>query len=169
MTVDPAIVRLAQPEDEEALLALCRLDHAETALRDVSGEPFPFSEERTRALLQRAFVRNRNDVDGATAVCGVIGTPQGVEATIYLTEVAPLYCDRTILRQVFSIVAPAHRKSNHARCLTAWSKIIAACLEKTLVAEVSAQRIEAKERFYARNYGGERIGSFYAFDPTPGA
>ena len=28
---------------------------------------------------------------------------------------------------------------------------------------------EARERFYARNYGTERVGAVFAFDPSPGA
>jgi len=161
---DPSIVRLAHPDDADALVALCSIDHAENALRDGTGTPFPFSETKVRGLLQMAFQENVE-----RSFCGVIGTVGKPEATVYLKRDCIWSSDRPILREVFSIVAPPYRKTNHARDLTAFSKVIAACLEKTLVAEITAQRIEAKERFYARNYGAERIGSFYAFDPMPGA
>ena len=169
MIADPSIVRLADPHDEDAVVAMCRLHHAEIALRDGTGAPFPFSDERVRAMVQRACIRNRNHPDAGQSFCGVIGAHGSLEAAIYLTQEVMWYSDRPILREVFCIVAPEHRKSMHARSLTAFGKIIAACLEKTLVGEVSGQRIEAKERFYARNYGAERVGSFYAFDPMPGA
>lgn len=162
---DPSIVRLAVPDDEDALVTLCSTHHAETALRDGTGTPFPFSESKVRVLLQLAF-RHENP---ERSFCGVIGTVGSPQATVYLKRDCIWSSERPILREVFSIVAPDYRKTNHARDLTAFSKVIAACLEKTLVAEITAQRIEAKERFYARNYGAERIGSFYAFDPAPGA
>ncbi len=164
MTPDPSVVRLAQPEDENALIGLCRMHHAETALPD-----FPFAEDCVRALLQQATVRQRNDSDAGQSFCGVIGTPDDLQASIYLTHSRLWYSSKPVLKEVFAIVAPAHRKSTHARSLAAFSKIVAACLDKTLIAEVIAQRIEAKERFYARSYGAERFGAFYAFDPTSGA
>jgi hypothetical protein len=156
-------VRPARPEDEEALVGLCRLHHAETALPD-----FPFSEECVRAMLQRALIKQRND-DVEPSFCGVIGTPDDLQASIYLTQSKIWYSSKPILKEVFAIVAPAYRKTSHARSLAAWSKIAAACVDQVLIAEVTAQRIEAKERFYARSYGAERFGAFYAFDPTPGA
>ncbi len=164
MTPDPSVVRPALPEDENGLVELCRLHHAETALPD-----FPFSESRVRALLQQAIVRQRNDCDGALTFCGVIGESAELQASILLTESRLYSSDRPFLKEVFAIVAPAYRKTSHARSLAAWSKIAAACVEQVLVAEVMAQRIEAKERFYARSYGAERFGAFYAFDPTSGA
>lgn len=169
MTADLTIVRLAGPQDEEALIDLCRAEHAENAFRDGTGHPFPFAAERVRALVQRAFVSSRNEEDAGQSFCGVIGTAANLEAAVYLTREFIWYSDRPILKEVFSIVRPEFRRSSHARSLSAFSKIIAACLEKTLVAEVSAQRIEARERFYARNYGSERVGAVFAFDPMPGA
>lgn len=165
---DSSSVRLAQPEDEDALVALCRVHHGEEAMRDAGGVPFPFSEERVRAMVQKTFIKDRNADDGQ-AFCGVIGTAPDLQATIYLTKSGLWYSERPILKEIFAIVAPAYRKTQHARSLAAFSKIISACLEMTLVAEVTAQRIEAKERFYARSYGAGRFGAFYAFDPTPGA
>lgn len=163
MTADVSVVRLAEPEDEDALVALCLEDHAHTSLRDGTGAPFPFAEERVRVLLRKAAARERDHF------CGVIGTIGDLQASVFLMRDCVWFSERPILREVFSIVAPAYRRSNHARALTQFSKLIAVCLEQTLIAEVTAQRIEAKERFYARNYGAERIGSFYAFDPTMGA
>ncbi len=166
MSPDTSIVRLAQPADEDALIALCRVHYDEEAMRDVGGAPFPFSEDRVRAMVQRSFMQERSQDQ---SFCGVIGTAQDLQASIYLMRSGMWYSEKPILKEIFAIVAPAHRKTQHARALSAFSKIIAACLEMKLVAEVTAQRIEAKERFYARSYGADRFGAFYAFDPTPGA
>lgn len=158
---DASTVRMAKAADEESLVELCRMHHAETAL-----DNFPFSADRVRAMIQKATVRQRNDESAVQSFCGVIGGLGEIEASIYLTRDCLWYSDKPILREVFAIVAPAYRKSSHARALTAFSKIAAACLESNLIAEVTAQRIEAKERYYSRSYGAERFGSFYAFDPN---
>lgn len=163
---DASTVRMAKSADEEALVELCRMHHAETALKDGSGNSFPFSAERVRAMIQKATVRQRNEETVVQSFCGVIGGLGEIEASIYLTRDCLWYSEKPILREVFAIVAPAYRKSSHARALTAFSKIAAACLESNLIAEVTAQRIEAKERYYTRSYGNERFGSFYAFDPN---
>lgn len=157
-------VRLASSADVEAIVELCAENYSETAPTLGNGR-LPFSREKVTALVERSLIRGNS-----LTVCGVIGTPKKLEASILLQEgEAVWYSSKPILKEVFAIVAPAYRKTSHARSLAAWSKIAAACVDQVLIAEVTAQRIEAKERFYARSYGAERFGAFYAFDPTPGA
>lgn len=161
---EPCVVRLADAEDEEQLLALCRMDHEENGIRDGLGKLDPFSPDKVRAIIQRAVMPNRNEPNAGQSVCGVIGPRGGLQASVYLERTDYGYSDRPILRERWAIVAPEYRKTPHFHSLAEFSKTIAECLERTLIAEpTSVHRIEAKDRFYTRKFGVERSGSIFIY------
>lgn len=169
-TIEPSVVRLATEEDEDQLLALCRMDHEENGIRDGLGQLDPFSADKVRAIIQRAVTPSRNEPNAGHSVCGVIGPRGGLQASVYLDRSDYGYSDRAIFRQRWAIVAHDYRKSQHYSLLTEFAKVMADCLERTLIAEpTSAHRVEAQERFYTRKFGVERRGSIFIYNHAVGA
>lgn len=165
-----AIVRLAEPADEDNLIALCRMDHEENGIRDGTGQLDLFSPDKVRAIIQRAVMPSRNEPNAGHSICGVIGPRGELQASVYLERTDYGYSDRPILRERWAIVAPDYRKTQHFSSLAEFSKIIAECLERTLIAEpTSVHRIAAKDRFYTRKFGVERTGSIFIYNAATGA
>jgi len=164
-------VRPAEPCDEEDLVEVCRQIHQETGLRDAAGDPFPFDECKVRAMVQQVTTPRRNDPTAAHAFCGIIGPYGDIQASIYLTRAETWSSSRPYLKQEWSFVRPDHMKGPHARTLVAFSKVMAECWEQTLVGSLMTHnRIEAKKRFYAREYQVEPFGAFFVYNhPTQGA
>lgn len=158
-------VRPADPRDEEDLVEICRMLHTDSPIRDAAGSPFPFDECKVRALVQQVTTPQRNDPAAGHSFCGIIGPRGDIQASIYLTRAEPTFSSQPYLQEVWNFVHPDHRKGPHARALVAFSKVMAQCWEQTLVAGVmSAQRAEAKKRFYAREYQVEPFGAFFVYN-----
>lgn len=159
----PDLVRLADPSDEEELLAMSKLIHAESGLRTASGEPFAFSEDKARATLQEALVPRRNDPDAGRAWLGVTGAPGALEGSVYLRLGSPWGSEAAYLLEFWNYVMPQYRKSSMiARRLIAFSTARATALGLPLVTGVmSTAGQAARQRFYERELGFKAFGQFY--------
>jgi hypothetical protein len=90
-------------------------EHKEGGLRDGANQPFPISEEKLRMTVQRAIIPNRNDPDAGQAVCGIIGVPGRLEASVCLSVTSTWYSDMPFLGDLWLFVCPEYRrKTEHA-------------------------------------------------------
>lgn len=155
-------VRLAGPEDEDALLDLCRARHAEEGLLNYNGKPFTFSDERCRRILHKAIIPNRNSPD--LAWCGVIGGgDEPVQASVYLSVLHYGESEERYLSERWNWIYPNYRKSEAGRLLIAFSNAIADEL-KMIVARgvMSPDEDSPKARFFRRN-GCKQLGSMFIY------
>jgi hypothetical protein len=142
MTLIPDVprVRLAKPEDEEEIFAICNLLHEENGL-------FHMDEEKVRA-------RIRECTGQRGGIIGVIGDPGEVEAIICLVLNQFWYTNEWSLDEQFAYVLPNHRRSANAKELIVFAKACAQELKLPLVIGVlSNERTEAKVRLYERQLG----------------
>lgn len=145
----PVDVRLAVPEDRDAIIALTTELHGENGL-------FPRSEPKVQAMLDRHFNRER-------AIIGVIGPVGAPVATIYLDLTQVDYSDDWVLIEQFNFVHPDHRRSNYARQLIAYAKEVSDKLEMPLMIGIlSNQRTEAKVRLYEQLL--EKAGAYFIYN-----
>ena len=162
-------VRMATMADEEAIIAMLRLMHKEAGMRDYNNEPFPLCEEKMRASVQRAIIPRRNDPSAIQLCCGVIGTSSQIEASICLGVASDWYSDTQYIGDMWNYVSPQFRRhTRHARTLIAFAKTLADTLHMSLrLANVGVERIEAKDRFLARELGAKPIGQHFVYHPQP--
>ena len=148
--IKPVDVRLAEPEDRDALVELTTALHAENGL-------FSLSLKKRDAMLDRYYNR-----DGAIiGVIGEIGRPVG---TIYLSLSQPEYTDDFALVEGWNYVAEGHRHSTHAKDLITYAKFISTEMKLPLVIGImSNHRTEAKVRLYERVL--DRAGAFFIWNP----
>jgi GNAT superfamily N-acetyltransferase len=146
----PSTVRLAKPEDEEALMELCRINHAENGI-------FPLDEGLVRDTLHRAFNKQG-------AVWGVIGDSKLIEGAIYLSIDRAWYTRHPHLGEVSNFVHPDHRKSDHAKAMIEFAKACATPTAPLMIGVLSNERTEAKVRLYERRLG-KPIGAFFIYPP----
>lgn len=133
-------VRLAKPEDEEEIMAICRELHAENALCSMD-------EEKVR-------MRIRECTEQRGGIIGVIGDRGRIEGMICLVLLQMWYSSDWIIDEQFNYVLPNHRRSSNASELIIFSK---ACAEQLklplLIGILSNERTEAKIRLYERKLG----------------
>ncbi len=149
MTLIPQIprVRLAKPEDEEEIFAICCALHQENGA-------FPMSERKVRDVVQRCL----NQQNG---IIGAVGDPGVIEGIICLTLGSSWYTEAWCLEELFNYVLPGHRKSENAKELIVFAKACALELGLPLMIGVlSNERTEAKVRLYQRQLGAP-AGAFF--------
>ncbi len=153
-------VRLATPADEEGVLAMLRLMHRESGLRDAGGQPFPLCEEMMLAAARQGLGN-----------CGIIGEPGDlVEGSISLGVSTTWYSPKEYLGDYWNYVRPDFRNSNHARALIAWAKGRAAASGMPLLLGIlSPERTAAKDRLLEQTMGATRYGSTFLYHPPGGA
>jgi hypothetical protein len=140
-------VRLAKPQDEDEIFAICKLLHSENGL-------FPMSEEAVRG-------RIRECTEQRGGIIGVIGVPGQIEAIICLILNKFWYTDAWSLDEQFAYVLPNHRRSSNAKELIVFGKACAEQIGLPLVIGVlSNERTEAKVRLYERQLGAP-AGAFF--------
>lgn len=166
--VEAGSVRVATPADEGDLVAMLRIMHTEGGLRDGANQPFPISEDKLRMTVQRAIIPQRNDPDAGQAVCGIIGAPGQLEASICLATTATWYSDMPFLADLWVFVCPDYRrKTGHARTLIGFAKAMATAAQLPLMmGNVSAERSEAKDRFLERGLGAKPYGRYFVWHPA---
>lgn len=145
----PEDVRLAVPEDRQALVDLTTLLHGENGL-------FSLSLTKRDHLLDRYYDRDN-------AIIGVVGDVGAPVATIYLSLQQPEYTDDWALVEVWNFVAPEHRRSEHAKHLIEYAKFLSSQMNLPLIIGIlSNHRTEAKVRLYERSL--EKAGAFFVWN-----
>lgn len=146
----PSLVREAVPQDEQSLMALCRLLHAENAA-------FTANYDKVRGMLHRAFAKQ-----GATI--GVIGPLGEVEAAIILLISSYWYTDDIHFEELFNFVHPAHRKSHHAKSLLYFSKKCSDEIGPPLnIGVMTGKQTAPKLNLYRKVFGWP-IGAFFLYN-----
>lgn len=145
----PGRVRIVGPEEEEEVMALCRDLHQENGM-------FTMNEKKVRAMLARAFNR-----DGG--ILGAIGAPGHIEALVFLMVSSFWYSDEPHLEEIFTYVAPQHRKSRAAIELLQFAKW---CVDESgmplVIGVLSNERTEGKVRLYQRQFS-KPVGNFFFY------
>lgn len=162
----PSIVRSATAADECELWRLFRAHHAENAL-------FELSEPKVSYFLNRVL-RPENipqDDCGPRGIIGVIGPSSSLEGAIMLVLSSPWYSDEITMGDCMNFIDPEHRRSNHARTLLSYSKMMVDQIRlahdqfKMIVGVVSTVRTAAKVRLYDTVFGAP-IGAYFMY-PAP--
>lgn len=158
---DPTKPRLAEPDEINDVMAMCKSLHRE------NGQ-FPLDEEKVRARMIAALSRTQG------GIVGVIGEHHRIEAMMYLTLSQFWYTNEMHVEEIFSYVSPAHRRSpdvkppfhrrpSHAILLVEWAKETADSLGLRLfIGIVSTIKTEAKVRLYRRLLGPP-VGAYFIY------
>jgi len=150
LTISP--VRKANRGDEDELMAMCRVLHAENGI-------FTMNEDKVRGYLRRAF-------DNKGAIIGALGLPGKIEGSIYLLISNFWYSDDWHLEELWNHVLPQYRRSTNAKELINFAKRCADQLQIPLViGVVSNERTEAKVRLYERQLSKPK-GAFFVYPPA---
>lgn len=148
-----SIVRLANPDDEEGIMALCRMLHEENGL-------FPLDDDMVRDTIRKAFNKQ--------GFIGVIGAKDALEGIIYMVISNFWYSKKPHLEELFNYVHPDHRKSEHAKSLIEFAKKCATNDIRLVIGVISNTRTEAKIRLYERRLG-KPAGAFFVYPPPAAA
>ena len=145
----PGRVHIAEPDDEEELMRLCRDLYHENGM-------FPLNEGKVRTMLRRAFNREGG-------VLGIIGDAGKIEGMIYMLVSTFWYSDQPHLEELFAYVVPEHRKTKNAQELMKFAKW---CSDQSgfplIIGVISNERTEGKVRLYQREFS-KPIGNFFLY------
>lgn len=154
-----SVVRMAIPSDEESLMELCRMVHAENALMDMD-------EGKVRNVIQCALYPKRkgNNIVSMVPVIGDIGK---IEAACFLIVSQMWYSPKWHLEEVFNFVRPEHRRSTHAKKMIEYIKkcSIEAAMP-LIVGIISNKDTQRKCDFYDRML--PKVGHYYLFNGVTG-
>ena len=146
-------VRLATPDDMQAVYDLMMLAHEECGEHKVSPE---------KVLQKIALATHRQ-----ASLIGVVG-PVGerfLKGYVLLIIEPVWYSDDYQLLEVSNFVHPDHRRSDYAKQLIVFSKRCAENLSLDLTMGVySNERTEAKVRLYRRQL--PPVGAFFCYKPN---
>lgn len=147
-------IRLAQPEDFESIMALCRALYEENG---ATGVKWP--------IVEATIAQGINRRDATLAVIGDIGN---VEAMIYIRFSTMWYSDDIMLEELYNYVHPDFRRSARARMLLEFARDSADKLDvPMLIGIISNDRTKAKIRLYERVFG-EASGAFFLYNTKTG-
>ena len=163
---DPA-VRIAVPEDEDDLVTMVRRMHEdpEWPMRDELGQPARFSEHKSRAMVQRALVKNRNHPDAGQAWIGVLGDPGQLLGSAYVCVQERSMSDGFFLCEAWNYTLPEWRRGPACDRLLAFSTGMADMMHLSLVLAAMTQQRMAKSRLYERRIG-QPIGALFHYTPV---
>lgn len=144
------LVRLAAPEDEGDVLAMCERLHQENGL-------FSLSLERVKECLQRYYQRQG-------AIVGVIGAPGKLEASTCLELSTFYYTNEHHLAELWNFVDAPYRRSQNAEALIQFCKKCADEMKMPLFTGIITNRqMAGKVRLY-RRYLGYPTGAFFVYN-----
>lgn len=142
-------VRLARPEDENAIYNLLVLMHEENGL-------FSMDEETVRGLVHDV-------VSNKKGVVGIIQSDGEIEAAICLMINNLWYTQDYCISDLFNFVAPQYRKSTRAKSLIQFAKNYADEIGIPLfMGIVSNVRTEAKIKLMERQM--DKAGAFFIYN-----
>jgi hypothetical protein len=148
---DPSKPRLAEPDEIDDIMKLCRRLHHE------NGQHFPLDEAAVYERMTDALSRKK------LGIVGVIGAHRKIEAIIYLVLSSFWFTQEMHVEELFSFVPPEFRRSSHAKLLIQFAKETADSLKmKLFIGVVSNIRTQAKVRLYRRLLG-EPIGAYFLY------
>lgn len=143
-------IRIAGPDDFQEIFRICCLLHKENGQHS-------FSELKARHVIWRGVNRENS-------IVGVIGPSNNIKAIIYLVVDPVYYSDECQLVELWNFVRPDCRKSDYAKRMIQFAK---QCADETglhlTIGIISDERLEAKERLYARQL--PKGGVFYIYKP----
>ena len=149
-------VRLAVPEDESAIMAMCRRLHSENGL-------FSLNEEKVAALLQKYFQQQG-------VILGVIGDPGKLEASTCITLSDYYYSDQIHLSELWNFVEKEYRKSKDAEALIRFGMDCAHKMTENMGVQcpfltgiITDTRTAGKVRLYHRLLG-HAAGAFFVYN-----
>ena len=144
------LVRLAQPEDEENIIDLCKRLWKENGL-------FALSEEKVRATIRKYYTREG-------VIVGVIGNPGKLEACTCLQLSDFYYTNDWHLAELWNFVDEPYRKSDNAEALIEFGKSCAIQMQMPFFTGIiSNKRMAGKVRLYRRSLGYP-TGAFFVFN-----
>lgn len=143
-------VRIVTPQDEEAVMAMCRELHAENGL-------FSLNEAKVRAQLHRCYNREGT-------IVGVIGEPGALEASTCLAISDYHYTDDWHLAEFWNYVLPQYRRSGNAEALVEFGKECAVKMGVPFITGIiTNQQMAGKVRLYRRLLGYP-AGAFFVYN-----
>lgn len=150
MAQDLPYVRIATPEDEEAVMAMCRRLHRENGL-------FTLNEDKVRVLLHRCY-------KGDGVIIGVIGEPGHIEASTCLTIWENYYTTDWHLAELWNFVEESFRRSGNAESLIEFGKDCAVKMGIPFITGiVTNKQMAGKVRLYRRLLGYP-AGAFFCYN-----
>ena len=142
-------VETAVAADEEQVMELCRLLHAENAM-------FGMSEAKVRFWMRKALAKDHG-------IVGVIRVDDRIVGAVCLLLDCFWYTDDIHLEEFFNFVHPDHRASNYAGRLIDFAKEVSDRLKYPLfIGIISTIRTESKIRLYTRKL--IPAGAFFIFN-----
>lgn len=161
-----SVVRKAIPQDKNQIMDLLALMHEENGM-------FAMDELKVEAMVDRTLHPDRIKPEdwGFRGMAGVIGSSSSLEALILLVIGSPWYTSDITLEDAANYVHPECRKSNHAKALIGYAKMITDAVRqdhpnfRMILGVVSNKRTAAKVRLYQRQLS-EPVGAFF-FYPRP--
>lgn len=144
-------VRIATPEDEEAVMAMCRRLHTENGL-------FSLNEAKVRSLLHRCYKKEG-------MIVGVIGEPGHIEASTCLALSDFHYTDDWHLAEFWNFVEEPFRKgTKNAEALIEFGKACAVKMGLPFITGIITNRqMAGKVRLYRRLLGYP-AGAFFCYN-----
>lgn len=158
----PSIVRSARPDDAKEIWRLFLQGHRENGLFSLAPDKVQWF--MSRCLFPETIQPGDTDVRG---VIGVIGTPNALEALVFVTIGSYWYSHDKHIEEFIVYVDPECRRSGHAQALVQWMKDQVEITGLPLMTGIiSNERTEAKCRLYRRLL--PKIGEFFLYTPKGG-
>lgn len=158
MSGDHTRVRVADSDDEEALMELANYLHAENGLFDM--DPVAIRYAFRKAIIGRPEQRH--------GIIGVIGRGDDMEGAIFLEPACLWYTTQPCMQELFSYVYPKYRSSTNSTDLIAFATHVSDHFKIPLMIGIlSNKRTEAKVRHYRRALG-EPAGAFFLHGASTG-
>jgi hypothetical protein len=155
VTTEP-LVRTAQPDDEEGVMALARMIHGEIGM-------FNLNENKVRDMILPLLYKH-------LGIIGVVGKKDNLEAMILLRVATNWYSDTPFLEEMSVFVKPEFRNATVSRVHTMieFAKKAADGLDLPLMIGVlSNQRTNAKVELYEKHFGVP-AGAFFIYGAKTG-
>jgi hypothetical protein len=146
-------VRLAQPDDGEAILDMCRRLHAENGL-------FSLNEDKLRRLIGRYFKREG-------IIIGVIGKPSELQACTCMQLTDTYYTDDWYLDEMWNYVEPEYRKgTRNAEALLEFCKSCARQMNMPLLTGIITNKNMAKKVRLFRRFLSYPVGATFLYNSS---
>lgn len=156
MSNDLPEVRIAQPQDEPEIMAMCRRLWEENGL-------FSYNEEKVRDCLHKCYARN--SANETPVIVGVIANSEGIiEASTCMMVSDFYYTDDWHLAELWNFVDEPYRKSKDIEALIEFGK---GCSNKMgipyLTGIITNKQMAGKVRKYRRLLG-QAAGAFFIYN-----